>query len=115
MIALRLLLLVLLLCFVLPVRMSQAQGDADSTTADVDESAISVEERRRTLTELSTAARQFLDNGQTLEAARALNRVGRLQLSLNSLQDALAAYREALTILKQIRSEEHTSELQSRQ
>ncbi|PYS51742.1 MAG: hypothetical protein DMF68_03310 [Acidobacteria bacterium] len=102
MIALRLLLLVLLLCFVLPVRMSQAQGNADSTTADVDESAISVEERRRTLTELSTAARQFLDNGQTLEAARALNRVGRLQLSLNSLQDALAAYREALTILKQI-------------
>src|SRR5437763_563768 len=97
---LRTLLLASALCFVL-----QAPGvreGADALAREADEGATTVEARQSALADLLAAARQYRDAGQTLEAARAMNRAGRLQLKLNSPQDALATYKEALALLEQM-------------
>src|ERR1043165_2439537 len=100
MMARRPLLLILVLSLALPAPIFRAQEDANSTAIETDDSATSIEARRSTLTDLLRDARLLLENDQTLEAARALNRAGRIQLSLNSPQDALATYQQALNILK---------------
>lgn len=93
------LLLLLLLCISWPASALQAQ-DEDLLAREDDESATTTEERERTLASLLTAARQLRNTGETLRAARVLNRAGRLQLKLSLPQDALASYQDALTILK---------------
>jgi CHAT domain-containing protein len=90
----------LLICIWLSVSAPQAQND-DVLSRQADESATTTEERQRSLATLLTAASQFRDSGEALKAARFLNRAGRLQLKLNSPQDALATFQDALTILKQ--------------
>ena len=92
--------LLLAICFALPASAPQAQEDADTLAREADASATTVEARQQALTTLLASAYQLRDAGETLEAARALNRAGRLQLKLNLLQDALVTYQEALTILK---------------
>ncbi len=93
--------LILLLIFyiLLPTSAPQAQNE-DVLTREGDENAITTEERQRTLETLLTAARQLRDTGELLQAARLLNRAGRLRLQLNSAQDAIVTYQDALTILK---------------
>ena len=63
--------------------------------------APTVEQRTSDLKELEESGRLALNSGQTLEAARILNRVGRLYLLLNKPQDALANHLQALELLRQ--------------
>lgn len=84
----------------LPASARQAQND-DVLNREGDESASTTEERQRALTTLLTAARQLREAGETSQAARFLNRAGRLQVQLNSTQDAIATYQDALILLNQ--------------
>src|SRR6185369_8695012 len=57
-------------------------------------------DRQAALTRLQESAQLFLSAGENIEAARVLNRVGRLQLLLNSPQDAINSHNQALDLLK---------------
>jgi len=69
-----------------------ADGANDRATTRVD--------RQAALTKLQEAAQRFFNAGENIEAARVLNRVGRLQLLLNSAQDAINSHNQALNLLK---------------
>ena len=62
---------------------------------------VTVGDRKAVLKELEQSVRLALSNGQTLEAARSLNRVGRLHLLLNAPESALASHLQALELLLQ--------------
>ena len=62
---------------------------------------VTVTDRRAVLKQLQDAVRLALDNGQGLEAARNLNRIGELHLLLNNPEAALASHRQALELLQQ--------------
>jgi CHAT domain-containing protein/uncharacterized protein HemY len=102
--SLKLLAVIALLLCLAPCPRGQEAADsveaARQAAASADDGASSVEGRREALTKLGEAVRLFLDVGETEAAARALNRAGRLQLKLNAPQDALASYRQALSLLK---------------
>ena len=100
MIKLRLIVLLSLICLLLSAP-AQAAHDEDVLSREGDEAATTTEERQRVLTILSTAVNQFRQGGEVLKAARFLNRVARLQAQLNSPQDAIGAYRDALALLRQ--------------
>ena len=89
---------------------SHAQND-DVLSRDADESAKTTEERQSALAILSAAARQARADGEASKASRLLNRAGRLQLKLNLPQDALAAFNDALSLLK--RTPDETSYIDS--
>jgi CHAT domain-containing protein/Tfp pilus assembly protein PilF len=93
------LLLLLLLCISWPASALRAQDD-DVLTREDDERATTTEERERTLASLLTAASRFRNTGETLRAARVLNRAGRLQLKLSLPEDALTSYQKARSLLK---------------
>jgi CHAT domain-containing protein len=92
--------LLLMLYLLLPASARQAQ-DEDVLSRESDESARTTEEREHSLMTLLAAAGQSRDAGETLKAARFLNRAGRLQRMLSLSQDAIATYQQALTILNQ--------------
>jgi CHAT domain-containing protein/tetratricopeptide (TPR) repeat protein len=98
-----LVLLIVLVCLV-PARNALSQSDpkaiARETAAAVDDNAVSREARQASLEKLKEAARLFLSANENLEAARVLNRVGHFQLILNEPQEAMASYKQALTLLK---------------
>ncbi|HEX8845170.1 MAG TPA: CHAT domain-containing protein [Pyrinomonadaceae bacterium] len=99
-----LMLLAVLLCLVARARAPEtpdAREAARQTAASVNDDAISLEERQEALKRLEEAARLFISAGETIEAARVLNRAGHLQLILNKPQDALDSHRQALALLKQ--------------
>jgi CHAT domain-containing protein len=89
----------LMVCVLLPLSAASAQEEG-VLGREGDESAITTGDRQRVLAILLDAARQSLDTGELLEAARYMNRAGRLQLRLNSPQQALVAYRESRSILR---------------
>ncbi len=62
---------------------------------------VTVEERTTTLRDLDASFRLALANGQSLEAARNLNRIGTLYLLLNQPEYALTSHLQALTLLRQ--------------
>ncbi|HMG72143.1 MAG TPA: CHAT domain-containing protein [Pyrinomonadaceae bacterium] len=74
---------------------------ARQAAAAANDNAFTLEERQAALSQLQEAVRLFLSAGKTLEAARALNRVGRLQLVLNDPQAAIKTHNDALDLLKQ--------------
>lgn len=91
----------LLVCLLHPL---QAGGDSEPVltrqdSANANHTPLTLEERRAALSQLQEAARRFLDSGQSSEAARALNRVGRLQLTMNNPQEAIEAHNQALKLL----------------
>jgi CHAT domain-containing protein len=79
---------------------SDAGETARQIAAAADDNAVSLEGRREALKKLEESARLFLSVGETVEAARVLNRVGRLQLILNAPQDALESHQRALDLLE---------------
>lgn len=85
-------------------RPTLAQSDpraiAREIAAAVDDNAVGRESRQASREKLKEAVRLFLSANETVEAARVLNRVGRLQLILNEPREAVASYRQALTLLK---------------
>lgn len=96
-------LLVLLLCL-LPGVQFLAVPDAKETSrlmaAEANNQTESLEERQEELRKLKEAVSLSLDRGDTVEAARILNRVGRLESLLNEPHDALDSYQQALALLK---------------
>ena len=66
-----------------------------------DDNASTLEGRQAASRKLEEAAGLFLEAGESLEAARVLNRLGRLQLILNEPQAALDSHQKALDLLKQ--------------
>lgn len=84
---------------------SQTSAAARQAAA-VDENVAGFQERQTALGKLQEAVRLFLSNGETLEAARVLNRVGRLQLIMSEPEAAVASYEQALELLKQTPSAE---------
>ena len=65
------------------------------------EKPVSVAGRKGLLRELQEAVEIALANGQTLDAARNLNRIGGLYMLLNDPQAALASHLHALDLLRQ--------------
>jgi CHAT domain-containing protein len=86
-----------LLLVLLPV-VSQAQNET-VLSRQTDESARTREEREQVRNILLDAAKQFAGS-EPAKAAGFLNRAGRLQLRLNSSQDAIVTYQAALKLLK---------------
>src|SRR5438046_1319560 len=76
--------------------------EAHQKSATADDHASTLEGRQSALRQLQEAARLFLSAGETVEAARTLNRIGRLQLVLNDPKAALASHNNALNVLKQL-------------
>ena len=77
-----------------------AKEAARQMASAADDNAASLEQRQEALRKLEEAARLFLGAGETEEAARVLNRAGRLQLILNAPRDALDTHGRALALLK---------------
>ncbi|HET6891355.1 MAG TPA: tetratricopeptide repeat protein, partial [Pyrinomonadaceae bacterium] len=94
---LRPLLLVLLL--VSPLAESRVQDDTKRLADEEDALLITVEARQQALSTLLTTAQQSRNVGEDLEAARAWNRAGRLQIQLNLADAAILTYRKALKAL----------------
>ena len=86
-----------LLLVLLPV-VSQAQNET-VLSRQSDESARTRQEREQALNILLDAAKQ-ISNSDPAKAAGFFNRAARLQLQLNSAQDAIATYESALTLLQ---------------
>lgn len=94
-------LLCLLLCFGSYPLTILAQHQTEVLNRADDDRVTSRDERQQTVATLLAAARTARDNGESLKAARFLNRAGRLQLLLNLPEEALATYQEALETLKE--------------
>ncbi|HJT28018.1 MAG TPA: CHAT domain-containing tetratricopeptide repeat protein [Pyrinomonadaceae bacterium] len=86
---------------------AQGQGNLDSIktarqlAAEANDEAATLTERQEALRKLNESAQLFVSAGEILEAARVLNRVGHLQLILNSPLDAITTHNKALDLLKQ--------------
>jgi CHAT domain-containing protein/Tfp pilus assembly protein PilF len=93
-------LLALLACVSPPASSRQAEG-GDVLARAGDEAATTTDEKQRALSILLAAAERARGAGETLEAARYMNRAGRLQLRLNLPHDALSTYTQALSTLNQ--------------
>lgn len=98
------LLMALMLCLA-PCLHGQEASDtremARQLASEANDNAISLEERQEALRKLAESARLFLSVSETIEAARVLNRAGRLQLISHQPQDAIASHSQALDLLKQ--------------
>jgi CHAT domain-containing protein len=99
-----LMLIALMLCQV-PCLHGQEASDAlekaRQLASAANDNAISMEDRQEALRLLQESARLFLSVNETLEAARVLNRAGRLQLILYKPSDAVATHSQALELLRQ--------------
>ncbi|HEY0546515.1 MAG TPA: CHAT domain-containing protein [Pyrinomonadaceae bacterium] len=100
-------LLLLIALMLWPVLLLHGQSASDpgemarQLAHEANDNAISLEDRQQALGKLEEAARLFLTVNETLEAARVLNRAGRLQLILSKPQDAVASHSRALDLLTQ--------------
>ena len=97
------LLTVVLLCLV-PNLQAQVLPDVKEVARQIaettNENVTTLAERQAALAKLQESVRLFLSVGEKLEAARVLNRVGRLQVILSSPPDAITSHAQALTLLK---------------
>ena len=73
---------------------------ARQLATEANDNALRPEECREALRKLEEAKNLFLSVGETEEAARAFNRMGRLQLLLNTPNDALNSHHQALTLIQ---------------
>jgi len=82
------------------LRASDAIETARQLAAEADDKPVSLKGRQDALRKLTEAVQLFLNAGKKEEAARTLNRVGRLQLLLSAPNDALSSHGQALALLK---------------
>src|ERR1043165_6287144 len=97
-----LMLIVLLLCAATCLHGQEASDSlemARQLANAANDNAVSLEDRQESLRRLQQSADLFLSVGESVEAARVLNRAGRLQLLLSSPQDAAASHSKALALL----------------
>ena len=80
---------------------TQTNEEATRAAAVAENKANTLEERQAALRQLQEAARLFLLANDHAEAAKVLNRVGRLQLRLNNPPAAIESHNRALDLLKQ--------------
>lgn len=80
---------------------SDAGEEARQLASAANDDAVGLEERQESLRKLEESARLFLSVDEKIEAARVLNRAGRLQLILHRPQDATANHSKALDLLRQ--------------
>src|ERR1041384_2416102 len=87
----RLLVLVLALgiCFAV-----HAQDDADADTLEADFAITTVEAQQRAVTELQSQSDALRTSGDLVQAARTLNRLGRLQIRMFALDKAVLTSNE---------------------
>ncbi|HYJ87332.1 MAG TPA: CHAT domain-containing tetratricopeptide repeat protein [Pyrinomonadaceae bacterium] len=83
----------------LALQVAPQTQDENILTRHTDEGARTREDRQRALSILLAAGHQSAGS-DSLQAARSFNRAGRLQLRLNSSQEALGTYQHALNLLK---------------
>ena len=98
----RLFSLVVVLCLALAAH-AQTTNPVDTAqqlASTANDNATTLPERQDALQKLQEAARLFISAGEKIEAARVLNRVGRLHLLLSSPQDSIDAHNQALSLLK---------------
>ncbi|MEK6279563.1 MAG: CHAT domain-containing protein [Acidobacteriota bacterium] len=96
--------LTVLLCFTpseQPLKNSDIKKVMWQSAAEVTDEPRSVEDREKALKKLEESVRLLLNEGQTVEAARLLNRVGHLHLKLNNPQAAIKNHEKALRLLQQ--------------
>ncbi len=96
--------LALLLCLVITghaIDTPDTKEAARQAARMADDNASTLEGRQAAQKKLEEAAILFLNADDTVEAARVLNRLGRMQLILNEPQAALDTHQKALDLLKQ--------------
>lgn len=98
----------LILCvMIFQVQGIQTAQESDSAilakqkAAAANDKSDTLEERRAALATLEESTNLFLSSGEKVEAARALNRVGRLHLALSEPQKAIESHTKALELLEQ--------------
>lgn len=82
-------------------RLAQAQDPVAAVTREADERITTLEGRQQAVKTLLAKVNELRNAGQTLEAARTLNRAGRFQIRLFQKQEALVTFQEALKLLEQ--------------
>jgi len=93
--------LVVMLCF-LPSSTATETSDADEAArllATASDNPTTRDEREAALKKLEAAAQLLINAGNKTEAARVLNRAGRLQLRLNNPNAAINSHQQALSLL----------------
>lgn len=70
------------------------------STLEEKDNPVTLTDRKEALRRLQESVRRSLGEGQTLEAARILNRVGSLHLLLNDPHAAIASHLQALSLLR---------------
>ena len=83
------------------VLLSQAQDAEDAQLIEEDFRVTSVQGRQRAVENLLSQVDGFRKSGQIVEAARALNRVGRFRIRMSLSKDAITTFQEALKLLEQ--------------
>jgi len=78
------LVVVLCLAFAAQAQTTNPVDTARQLAATANDNATTLSERNEALQKLQEAAQLFMGAGEKVEAARVLNRVGRLQLTLTS-------------------------------
>lgn len=79
---------------------TESHDEANRLAASSNDNATNLKERQEALKNLEEAARLFQSGGEIVEAARVLNRVGRLQLLLNQPAASIESHQRALDLLK---------------
>lgn len=90
---------VLLLALFALTMTSYAQNDAQIEEEDY--RVKSVADRERAVASLRSKADELRQSGQLIEAARALNRVGRFQIRMSEPTEAIDTFKEAISLLDQ--------------
>ena len=100
MIARYLLFLSLMLCCA-EARVAQVQDPVAAETREADDRITTLAERQQAVKTLLAKVDELRHAGQSIEAARALNRVGHFQIRLFQKQEALVTFQQALKLLEQ--------------
>lgn len=95
----------MLLCGTSALVLSQSLEDNRRAAEIFEEKAYTLDAREAALAQLKESARVFLNANDTIEAAKLLNRIGRLQLILNTPLAAIESHEQALGLLKQTAAE----------
>lgn len=83
------------------VLLPQTQDTGDAQIIEEDYRITSVAGRQRAVEDLLKSADELQKSGQVIEAARALNRVGRLRIRMFLAEEAVATFQESLKLLEQ--------------
>src|SRR5260370_39144318 len=77
----------------------QAQEDRDAQIVEQDYRITSLTDRQQAVVNLSARAAELGNAGETVEAARLLNRVGRFQIRMFVPKEAVKTFQQALNLL----------------